>query len=45
MWCGNRFAKGLIRLRGTNYPVNELICDKIHKKTLRSITGLDSRWR
>jgi Ni,Fe-hydrogenase III large subunit/NADH:ubiquinone oxidoreductase subunit C len=31
MWCGNRFAKGLIRSCGTNYPVNELICDKIRK--------------
>jgi Ni,Fe-hydrogenase III large subunit len=25
MWCGNRFAKGLIRPHGTNYPVAQLI--------------------
>jgi Ni,Fe-hydrogenase III large subunit len=31
MWCGNRFAKGLVRPYGTNYPVNDLICDKIRK--------------
>jgi Ni,Fe-hydrogenase III large subunit len=31
MWCGNRFAKGLVRPCGTNYPVNDLICGKIQE--------------
>jgi Ni,Fe-hydrogenase III large subunit len=31
MWCGNRFAKGLIRPCGTNYPVDKLICSKIRE--------------
>jgi Ni,Fe-hydrogenase III large subunit len=29
MWCGNRFAKGLVRPHGTNYPVDKLICKTI----------------
>jgi Ni,Fe-hydrogenase III large subunit len=31
MWCGNRFAKGLIRPCGTNYPVDKLILNKIRE--------------
>ncbi|MDR1340864.1 MAG: NADH-quinone oxidoreductase subunit C [Prevotellaceae bacterium] len=30
-WCGSRFARGLVRPYGTNYPVNELICDMIRR--------------
>ncbi|MDR0386266.1 MAG: NADH-quinone oxidoreductase subunit C [Prevotellaceae bacterium] len=30
-WCGNRFAKGLVRPHGTNYPADKQICEKIRK--------------
>jgi len=29
LWCGNRFAKGLIRTKGTNYPLNINMCNTI----------------
>ena len=28
-WCGNRFGKGLVRPGGSNYPVNDLVVDKM----------------
>jgi Ni,Fe-hydrogenase III large subunit len=31
MWCGNRFAKGLVRPHGTNYPVDKLTCRNIRE--------------
>jgi Ni,Fe-hydrogenase III large subunit len=31
LWCGNRFAKGLIRPQGTNYPANKLLLNKIRE--------------
>jgi Ni,Fe-hydrogenase III large subunit len=31
LWCGNRFAKGLVRPHGTNYPVNKLLLNKIRE--------------
>jgi Ni,Fe-hydrogenase III large subunit/NADH:ubiquinone oxidoreductase subunit C len=31
-WCGNRFAKGLIRPRGTNYPLSQNIAAHISGK-------------
>jgi Ni,Fe-hydrogenase III large subunit len=37
MWCGNRFAKGLVRPYGTNYPLNKLICDKIRKNLYETV--------
>lgn len=30
-WCGNRFGKGLVRPGGSNYPLNDLVVDKILK--------------
>ncbi|OFY21217.1 MAG: hypothetical protein A2X02_10390 [Bacteroidetes bacterium GWF2_29_10] len=29
-WCGNRFGKGLIRVGGTNYSLNESIIKKLY---------------
>jgi Ni,Fe-hydrogenase III large subunit len=31
LWCGNRFAKGLVRPHGTNYPADKSLCNKIHE--------------
>lgn len=28
-WCGNRFGKGIMRPGGSNYPLNEALCDYI----------------
>jgi Ni,Fe-hydrogenase III large subunit/NADH:ubiquinone oxidoreductase subunit C len=30
-WCGNRFGKGLIRPGGSNYPMSDLVADKMLK--------------
>ena len=30
-WCGNRFAKGLIRAGGTRYPLTPVISGMIRK--------------
>ena len=30
-WCGNRFGKGLIRPGGSNYPISDLVVDKMLK--------------
>jgi Ni,Fe-hydrogenase III large subunit len=38
MWCGNRFAKGLIRPRGTRYSVDKLTGNKIRKNLHETIT-------
>jgi Ni,Fe-hydrogenase III large subunit len=38
MWCGNRFAKGLVRPRGTNYPVDKLICKKIRENIHETVS-------
>jgi Ni,Fe-hydrogenase III large subunit len=38
MWCGNRFAKGLIRPCGTNYSVDRLICSKIRAGLLETVS-------
>ncbi|MDR3246329.1 MAG: NADH-quinone oxidoreductase subunit C [Prevotellaceae bacterium] len=37
MWCGNRFAKGLIRPCGTNYPADKLICSKIRENLYETV--------
>lgn len=31
LWCGNRFGKGLIRVGGTHYPMNESLVDSLEK--------------
>jgi Ni,Fe-hydrogenase III large subunit len=31
LWCGNRFGKGLIRVGGTHYPLNELLIASLEK--------------
>jgi Ni,Fe-hydrogenase III large subunit len=36
-WCGNRFAKGLIRPGGTNYPADKLICSKIRENLYETV--------
>ncbi|MDR1594520.1 MAG: NADH dehydrogenase subunit [Prevotellaceae bacterium] len=38
MWCGNRFAKGLVRPCGTNYPADRLICHKIRENLLETVS-------
>ncbi|MDR1583918.1 MAG: NADH-quinone oxidoreductase subunit C [Prevotellaceae bacterium] len=38
MWCGNRFAKGLIRPCGTNYPADMLICNKIRENMFETVS-------
>jgi Ni,Fe-hydrogenase III large subunit/Ni,Fe-hydrogenase III component G len=31
LWCGNRFGKGLIRVGGTHYPLNESLIESLEK--------------
>lgn len=31
LWCGNRFGKGLIRVGGTHYPLNESLIASLEK--------------
>jgi Ni,Fe-hydrogenase III large subunit len=31
LWCGNRFGKGLIRVGGTHYPMNDELIDSLLK--------------
>ena len=31
LWCGNRFGKGLIRVGGTNYPLNQSLIESLKK--------------
>lgn len=31
IWCGNRFAKGLIRAGGTHFPFNEILAKQLRK--------------
>jgi Ni,Fe-hydrogenase III large subunit len=38
LWCGNRFAKGLIRPCGTNYAVDRLICNKIRENLYEAVS-------
>lgn len=38
MWCGNRFAKGLIRPCGTNYPADRLICSRIRENLYETVS-------
>jgi Ni,Fe-hydrogenase III large subunit len=38
MWCGNRFAKGLIRPCGTNYPARKEVCDKIRENLHETVS-------
>jgi Ni,Fe-hydrogenase III large subunit len=38
MWCGNRFAKGLIRTGGTNYPADSAICRQIRSNLHETVT-------
>jgi Ni,Fe-hydrogenase III large subunit/Ni,Fe-hydrogenase III component G len=38
MWCGNRFAKGLVRPCGTNYPANKPIRNKIRENLYETIS-------
>ncbi|MDR0725280.1 MAG: NADH-quinone oxidoreductase subunit C [Prevotellaceae bacterium] len=37
LWCGNRFAKGLVRPHGTNYPVNKLLINKIRENLSETV--------
>ncbi|MDR2382683.1 MAG: NADH dehydrogenase subunit [Prevotellaceae bacterium] len=37
LWCGNRFAKGLIRPHGTNYPANKLLINKIRENLCETL--------
>jgi Ni,Fe-hydrogenase III large subunit len=38
MWCGNRFAKGLIRPCGTNYPAIKPVRDKIRENLHEAVS-------
>jgi Ni,Fe-hydrogenase III large subunit/Ni,Fe-hydrogenase III component G len=38
MWCGNRFARGLIRPKGTNYPADKRICAAIRKNLYETVS-------
>ena len=31
LWCGNRFGKGLIRVGGSHYPLNQTLIDSLKK--------------
>lgn len=39
-WCGNRFAKGLIRPGGTNYPFNE----DLRNALMKFLDGLEDKY-
>jgi Ni,Fe-hydrogenase III large subunit len=38
MWCGNRFAKGLICPHGTNYPLDNTLCAKVRSNLHETIS-------
>jgi Ni,Fe-hydrogenase III large subunit len=38
MWCGNRFAKGLVRPCGTNYPAGKEVCVKIRENLHETVS-------